>query len=479
MKNDFIISTEVVENNFEDYINTEGNQRVFFSGKFGVGKTFFLDRFFEVKKESFETFHLYPVDYQISSNENIIDLIKYDVLLGLVKKDATIFSGTNELGVKESSLVFYEWFKNRYTFNDVLSKTLNSLESLSQLSPFIALGRPLQDILAMDKEFQIFKKDLLSGEKDNVHEYLNSIEKENIKEHDYISHLIKEKIVKLKNNKKSVLIIDDLDRIDPDHIFRILNVLSSRFKGENNTFGFDHIILVGDINNIKSIFHHKYGEKTDFEGYINKFFSNTPYILDNRKAVLSMINPIIGNLKCEDESLKPAIGNSGYIRIFITDILSRLVNLDEVSIRQIYRPTEVAFPVLKNSGNFDTFFGNETFAKNTDVAVKLLIAMLGNNQNQILSKIDVILNSLSIKQNMPYRQYLCVFLSNKKCFPDFSSEGTHIYKGISFTLSNNTGNRMVAVTGTVKDENILFFNALREYIQKKGYEKENNYDYSD
>ena len=48
------------------------------------------------------------------------------------------------------------------------------------------------------------------------------------------------------------LIIDDFERIDPEHIFRILNVFSSHMEGdENNILGFDHVIIVGDIENIK------------------------------------------------------------------------------------------------------------------------------------------------------------------------------------------------------------------------------------
>lgn len=49
---------------------------------------------------------------------------------------------------------------------------------------------------------------------------------------------------------KSVLIIEDLDRIDPTHLFRIMNVLSSQVDNpyysevpNSNKFGFDKIIL--------------------------------------------------------------------------------------------------------------------------------------------------------------------------------------------------------------------------------------------
>lgn len=113
-----------------------------------------------------------------------------------------------------------------------------------------------------------------------------------IYEFDTISRLITEIIHEYKRdnpNKKVVLIIEDLDRIDPAHIFRILNVFSAHFdrydtlsakeelKDRDNKFGFDKIVLVCDIENIKNIYHHVYGEKTDFLGYINKFSTSLPY----------------------------------------------------------------------------------------------------------------------------------------------------------------------------------------------------------
>jgi len=74
-----------------------------------------------------------------------------------------------------------------------------------------------------------------------------------IYELDSISQIICSAIAVKKGGKKSVLIIDDLDRIDPEHIFRILNVFSAHFditEDGKNKFDFDKIILVCDIQNI-------------------------------------------------------------------------------------------------------------------------------------------------------------------------------------------------------------------------------------
>lgn len=55
--------------------------------------------------------------------------------------------------------------------------------------------------------------------------------------------------------------------MDPEHIFRILNVFSAHFGDDldadfsHNKFGFDKVLLLCDYDNIKNIYHHFYGLK--------------------------------------------------------------------------------------------------------------------------------------------------------------------------------------------------------------------------
>ena len=53
-----------------------------------------------------------------------------------------------------------------------------------------------------------------------------------IYEYNYITKAINVFLNEIKGEKKNVLIVDDMDRIDPEHLFRILNVLSAH----NNHF---------------------------------------------------------------------------------------------------------------------------------------------------------------------------------------------------------------------------------------------------
>lgn len=59
--------------------------RTIFSAGFGEGKTFFLKRFQETSQD-FVFVTLYPVNYQVASNQDIFDLVKRDILFQLFTK---------------------------------------------------------------------------------------------------------------------------------------------------------------------------------------------------------------------------------------------------------------------------------------------------------------------------------------------------------------------------------------------------------
>jgi hypothetical protein len=148
-----------------------------------------------------------------------------------------------------------------------------------------------------DKVFQKFcdKKKEYDGKKHTKDKYLASFSqiKGNIYENDGYTSLIRNAIEWMKEDhvmngpewkkKKAVLIIEDLDRLDPKHLFRILNVLSAHIDDTStpdvvtNKFGFDNIVLVMDYETTSHIFHHFYGKDACYEGYMSKFLSREPF----------------------------------------------------------------------------------------------------------------------------------------------------------------------------------------------------------
>ncbi|GAH41909.1 unnamed protein product, partial [marine sediment metagenome] len=271
---------------FEVHLEINNNTRILFSGKFGIGKTYFLNEFFENKKENYEAFHLFPVNYQITSNENIIEFLKYDILVELLKKNKNIIQKNDYGNLIDLQRLLYLW--GRDNFAEIFKTGISLIPKL---------GRPLKDIIGLTENFWNFKKEMEAGEQDPVDKFLREIRKKNISETDPISELLKQKIEKQKKKKQSVLILDDLERVDPEHIFRIINIffahLDSRNKEIPNKFYFDKIILVADVQNLKSIFHYKYGEQTDFNGYFDKFFSVEVFQFKNEEIITKVIDQII------------------------------------------------------------------------------------------------------------------------------------------------------------------------------------------
>ncbi len=90
MKEDFRLDTTKPTQDFNSHLSIEGNDRIIFSGPFGSGKTSFLKEHFEDKKDEYEVFHLFPVNYSVASNGDIFELIKFDLLFELLGRDVDL-----------------------------------------------------------------------------------------------------------------------------------------------------------------------------------------------------------------------------------------------------------------------------------------------------------------------------------------------------------------------------------------------------
>ena len=86
-QNHITIPTQYEADNFKIFLNLPNNHRILFSGKYGSGKTYFLHEFFTThKKDEYETFHLFPTNYAIAKNEDVVKLLHFDILYELLVK---------------------------------------------------------------------------------------------------------------------------------------------------------------------------------------------------------------------------------------------------------------------------------------------------------------------------------------------------------------------------------------------------------
>lgn len=293
MNKEIRIDNKLIFKDFDEHINIEGNDRILFSAPFGTGKSTFLAEYFEESKDKYFYFNLYPVNYSVSQNEDIFELIKFDLLLQLMG------NYRDEINLQN------EDFSNILSFQALFLKEIKLTPILlALLEEGGKIGKSAKILIdEVKKQYDNYKKQFNDEEK-FIEQYLEQIESKvgNVNEMDAYSTIILNLLKRLKNkfsDKKSVLIIDDLDRLDPEHIFRLFNIFSLNFGKEEilNKFGFDKIIFVCDIENIRNIYAHKYGENVDFSGYIDKFYSIIPFEFDNKKLIIKVIDNGLKHLK--------------------------------------------------------------------------------------------------------------------------------------------------------------------------------------
>ena len=286
---DNIDITEKLEE-FYHHLSAADVDRTIFSAKFGDGKTEFLHQFKEKYKKKYTFYTLYPVNYQIAPNEQVMEYIKRDLLFQL------ILNGTlTPIGNIPDSILL-QWYVNENSFDivkDIIKFAPSIIGSGNQLSAILKGAINLiSGIKKRCEKFNEFKAGITEGNFEKATKIIGNLSEGagNIYELDPISWLIAQSIA--NKGGKSVLIIEDLDRIDPAHLFRILNIFSAHidrhylcsdktiyqddeekpFDELPNKLGFANIIFVMDAESTEAVFKNFYGN-SNYEGYINKFFS--------------------------------------------------------------------------------------------------------------------------------------------------------------------------------------------------------------
>lgn len=253
--------------------------RTILSARFGDGKSFFLAATEKKLKNRFVFLKIYPVNYQVAENQDIFEYIKRDLLFQLYSKG--LVPESYEIPDDIASYFFLQ--NNWEQFAKEFLNTLSYFDASNTIKATLGAAKFLK---AIKKKYDEFKKN--GGDLGvNLDTFIASFDNRGIYEADPITSILCDIIKSWKQEHKRriiCLVFEDMDRIDPAHIFRILNVISAHMdygykygvspKSNSlvgNKFGFDNIIVCLDHDNLKHIFHHFYGQKSSFDGYINKF----------------------------------------------------------------------------------------------------------------------------------------------------------------------------------------------------------------
>lgn len=286
MEEKFLIPIDDAVDAFRHHL--DAHDRTILSARFGDGKSFFLSHFMENEDvaERYTFLTIFPVNYQVTENRDIFELIKRDILLQMLLK------GVIETDVKitnEVALALY-----------LQCQPLSFAESFIPLLSELAMNENAAKVAAValvgKKFFNSIKQKIdkikYQTRDSQLEAFLNAVEKNPVVGQDAISCIIQQCLQQYRDkhpNKQVVLVIEDLDRIDPAHLFRILNIFSAhidfcyRLGGRpdeslaGNKFGLDKVIFVMDYKNVRHIYSHFYGEGANFEGYIEKFCSSNHF----------------------------------------------------------------------------------------------------------------------------------------------------------------------------------------------------------
>lgn len=243
---------------FEDHLLS--HDRVVLSAKFGDGKTFFLNKFKEKCKMDEESpfvfITLYPVNYQVLGNKDIFELIKHDVLLQILQ------AGIIDVRYEITDRMAFEFYVQSHfcTVGESFFEMLKSCGADDMVTKgFLAAFKSVNWLKSLKDKVGEFKKEI--DQTAFLDNYLSTFDENSVYENDIITKIIRDNIKLIKRKwKASSLVIEDMDRLDPAHLFRIMNVFSAHMD-----YGYRSMLpinntLVGNkfgVSNVVFVMHEK------------------------------------------------------------------------------------------------------------------------------------------------------------------------------------------------------------------------------
>lgn len=313
---DFEVPVDGAIVNFGKHLNAY--PRTILSSKFGDGKSYFIQKIKndpELSKR-YEFLTIYPVNYQVVGNKDIFEILKRDILFQIMLHD--MISGNVRLTEAEAfSLFLYQ--KGGSLLYELMPYIAEVGLEKDDCKKLLAVMKGLRLFKDLKEKFAKYKEKNLKTDDDVLDAFLERADSQYIYECDVITRIIQKAIADYKDRTKKevVLFVEDMDRIDPAHLFRILNVLSAHMdycykdfvspdhSMIGNKFNLDNIVIVIDYHNLKSIYRHFYGEHTDFNGYISKFLSGVPFYYSLEKLKYEyIINKIVEITKLSETFVK-------------------------------------------------------------------------------------------------------------------------------------------------------------------------------
>lgn len=341
------IDTTSIDAKFKEHLDLANNSHIIFSAPFGTGKTTYLFEFFGRYANDYVPIFLRPVQYSISSNEDVVKLIQRDIIKSLL-----IALPEDEEPQFSSSECLQYFLTHNKSVKDFIDVTME------------CIGGPIEKtykfVNALVKLQKSFEQNMQEANKSQYAQLQELCDKINCETDVAYEQLIADIISAF--DMPRVLVIDDIDRLDPEHIFRLFNVFSATLQDDEVVrLGFDKIVFVCDIENIRRIFSHRYGAETDFSGYIDKFYSVAPFFFDITEAVASYYHFYVGDFMEDYNHTRTCVAR---------DLVKCFTEYGLLSLRKLKNLTQTTFKC--NSVELNDIYYKEN---NNDGSVSLMAVL--------------------------------------------------------------------------------------------------------
>jgi len=196
------------------------------------------------------------------------------------------------------------------------------------------------------------------------------------------------------------------------------------------------------------------------------------------------MDEIISRFQIEDKrDLNEALGDSGFLRIILKDILLKSLELDgkeKLNLRQLLKGVKYQIPILKNTNcRKDSFGGRDAVIPQLiNISIKSFISIFGGMEIDFVSVLKKIKNDIKNKESTTRGYDVFSYYLLKTISPFKETEGNlqHGWGEYSIEIENQrikSVARKIETASKVK-ANIsnLFFDLLIEYVSNKHYEKQ-------
>ena len=358
----------------------DAHPSMLFSGKFGSGKTYFLNHYFKQPENQAKYCMVYtqPSAYYHAADGDVLGYLKYDILMELLRQ-----TNLEELeGFHGTELTYFEMLMAMIAPEGIKQAGGEQVVMGAAAALLLLAGQGAElgaeKLAALAKSTWASSKSLNKGlewlkekrkeanedDATRLEDYLEALSQRSnsLFETSAINELIHALIAKQRKpskggddsdvpGKEVVLVVDDLDRMLPDDCLGFLNLLSTHVRPGNdegvarraNLYGFDKIVLVADDANVQAFIRKKFGEAFDRTGYMVKLFGQQIIRYDPASELTSLVQkkfewPLITRLREEDEEREPMRFSNTFeerIHNVFTPLVECMVAIGVLTIRDV------------------------------------------------------------------------------------------------------------------------------------------------